>query len=332
MSAGGAEQLSFESVAGEAPEPEPIVSAFPPTPEQAAAIDSRGRDVFLEAGAGTGKTRVLVDRYCDSVDLDGVEPAQILAFTFTEKSAAEMRRRVRVELARRAREAGDGERRDRLAAAARAGESAPITTIHGFCRRMLSSYPEAAGLDPRFRVLDADESARIAALALEAAITDLAESDDDVARLAAGYRDRLGPIVRAAYGDLRNRGRARPELPPLQLNAFDSEDEAPDPREIELATASWEALRRVLEAFAERYAAAKDERSGVDFDDLQLVALELLRRSPAIAGIYRERYEHLLVDEFQDTSPIQVELIRSIAGPAARVFACLLYTSDAADE
>ncbi len=62
-----------------------------PTPEQQAAIDSRDRDVFLEAGAGTGKTRVLVERYCEAVCADGVEVEAILAFTFTERAAAELR-------------------------------------------------------------------------------------------------------------------------------------------------------------------------------------------------------------------------------------------------
>ncbi len=101
------EQLSLEAV--EAPEPEPDAlatraesPAIGPTAQQRAAIDNRDRDVFLEAGAGTGKTRVLVERYCEAVDTDGIEPERILAFTFTEKAAAEMRRRVRVELGARA--------------------------------------------------------------------------------------------------------------------------------------------------------------------------------------------------------------------------------------
>ena len=76
-----------------------------PTPEQAAAIEIGGRDVLLEAGAGTGKTGVMVDRYCRLVCDEGVAPDAILAFTFTDKAAAELRQRIRAELARRA-EAG----------------------------------------------------------------------------------------------------------------------------------------------------------------------------------------------------------------------------------
>ena len=187
----GPEQLSFEappaedppSPAAQEPEPErePPPASEPgraPTEQQQLAIDNRDRDVFLEAGAGTGKTRVLVDRYCEAIDADEIEPDRILAFTFTEKAAAEMRRRVRVELSRRAAAAGDPGRRTRLQEAARAGESAPITTIHGFCRRLLATHPVAAGLDPRFRVLDADEASRIARSSF----------DEALAALAAGRR------------------------------------------------------------------------------------------------------------------------------------------------
>ena len=70
-----------------------------PTPEQQAAITVGGRDVLLEAGAGTGKTGVMVDRYCRLVCDKGVSPDAILAFTFTDKAAAELRQRIRVELA-----------------------------------------------------------------------------------------------------------------------------------------------------------------------------------------------------------------------------------------
>ena len=195
----GPEQLSFEAPPAEDPpsptaqEPEPEREPPPasepgraPTEQQQLAIDNRDRDVFLEAGAGTGKTRVLVDRYCEAIDADEVEPDRILAFTFTEKAAAEMRRRVRVELSRRAAAAGDPGRRTRLQEAARAGESAPITTIHGFCRRLLATHPVAAGLDPRFRVLDADEASRIARSSFEETLAALAAGDDAVALTAAG--------------------------------------------------------------------------------------------------------------------------------------------------
>ncbi len=66
-----------------------------PTPEQRDAIETRDRDVFCEAGAGTGKTRVLVGRYCGALLEDGAGIDEILAFTFTERAAAELRQRIR---------------------------------------------------------------------------------------------------------------------------------------------------------------------------------------------------------------------------------------------
>ncbi len=319
------EQLSFETATSEEPATEasmaesaPEVRA--PTQQQRLAIGNRDRDVFLEAGAGTGKTRVLVERYCEAVDADGVEPERILAFTFTERAAAEMRRRVRVELMRRAGLATGPEGRSRLQEAARAGESAPITTIHGFCRRLLASHPVAAGLDPRFRVLDADEASRIARVSFDESLSELAADDDAVALTAAGYRNRLGSIVLAAHSDLRNRGVIKPELPDFEVEGIDSRDEPPTPAEVQELTRGYEALRRLVADFGERFDRHKAERSAVDFDDLQLLALELIRRNDSIAEAQRTRFDHLLVDEFQDTSPIQVELVRALAGPETRTF------------
>ncbi len=294
----------------------------PPTPEQAAAIDARDRDVFLEAGAGTGKTRVLVSRYCDAIDHDEVAPERILAFTFTERAAGEMRRRVRIELARRAAHAAEPERRARLLAAARAGERTPVTTIHGYCRRLLAAHPVAAGLDPRFRVLDAEEAARLAATAYDEALTALAATDADLVVAAASYRQRLAGIIRAAHADLRNRGLRRPALPPIQFTALEGKGaERASSAELEQASATYGALQRLLVAYGDRYEALCAERSGVDFDHLQLLALELLRGNRAVAAAQREHFDHLLVDEFQDTSPIQIELVRTLCGPATRLFA-----------
>ena len=119
-----------------------------PTPEQAAAIAAAGHDVMVEAGAGTGKTGVMVNRYCRLVcDLEAPLDA-VLAFTFTDKAASELRRRIRTALELRA-----------AAGSPRAAELLPaiggawVTTIHGFCNRLLASHPVAAGIDPRFRVL-----------------------------------------------------------------------------------------------------------------------------------------------------------------------------------
>ncbi len=181
-----------------------------PTPEQAAAIAARGRDLLLEAGAGTGKTGVMVDRYCRLVCDSGLSPDAILAFTFTEKAAAELRQRIRAELARRAEQGSE------RAAAALAGiGGAWITTIHGFCNRVLAAHPVAAGVDPGFRVLDAPEAARAAREAFDDALVEfLAGGDGAREQTVAAYDvEGLRGTIAAIHDELRSRGVAEPRLP-----------------------------------------------------------------------------------------------------------------------
>ncbi len=123
------------------------VATRSPNPEQQAAIEADGL-VFVSAGAGTGKTTVLVERFVRALER-GVDVDSILVITYTERAAGELRTRIRSRLV----ELG---RRD----AALQLDAAWISTIHGFCLRLLRAYPLAAGLDPRFRVLD-DSQARV---------------------------------------------------------------------------------------------------------------------------------------------------------------------------
>src|SRR5439155_4049438 len=144
--------------------------------EQRAAVDARGL-VFVSAGAGTGKTRVLVERFARAVCDEGVDVESILVITYTEKAAGELRTRIRSALS--------GRGRPDLA---RALDGAWISTIHGFCHRLLRSYPFAAGLDPRFRVLDESQAKVIRSEAFGAALTSFcAAGDPERLQLLATY-------------------------------------------------------------------------------------------------------------------------------------------------
>ncbi len=168
-------------------------------PEQQRAVDARGL-VFVSAGAGTGKTRVLVERFVRAVCDEGFDVDSILVITYTEKAAGELRSRIRAELV----ELG---RHD----LSRALDGAWVSTIHGFCHRLLRSHPFPAGVDPRFRVLDESQGRVLRSEAFEAALTGFCANDDpDRLRLLAVYG--AARASAHAHGRLRDApvGRARP--------------------------------------------------------------------------------------------------------------------------
>jgi ATP-dependent helicase/nuclease subunit A len=314
----------------------PSEPAIPPagfaperTKAQRAAIATRERDVFTEAGAGAGKTGVLVERYCDCVTEDGVAPDRILAFTFTERAAGELRERIHRLLAARAREAAEEgylERAADIARAAREGERAWITTIHGFCRRLCAMHPVGAGVDPRFRVLDEVEATRIAERAFEAALEQtVASGGPAAARFAAAFHTRrLRGMVQGAHERLRSQGVSPVRLPDPgpPVRSVKGGEEAPEltPAEHSLAEEGFGALGVLLAAYDREYERLKAERSAADFEDLELRALDLLRRDGAVGDVWRVRFAHLMVDEFQDTNRVQLALIDALRGPQARLF------------
>jgi ATP-dependent helicase/nuclease subunit A len=170
-------------------------------PDQAArdfAIDP-SNDVVLEASAGTGKTRVLVDRYVRLL-ADGVDPRNILAMTFTRKAATEMRDRVLASLRHGA--ASGVFPADRWEVISRRMHDVQITTIDGFCFGLLREFPIEAGVDPSFDVAEETEIARFTSEALDAALTDarmMAAGDDEVRLLFVRVAP---PALREALGGL----------------------------------------------------------------------------------------------------------------------------------
>ncbi len=172
------------------------------TVEQRAAIRSRTGSSLLAANAGSGKTAVMVERIAEAVREDEIAVGAILALTFTEKAAGELAERLR----RRLTELGEDEH-------ARAVDGAWIGTIHGFCARLLRSQPLAAGLDPRFEVLEQPSAERLAEAAYERALEAWARAErGDAIDLAASYGPALRELVLEAYSSLRSRGHGRPRL------------------------------------------------------------------------------------------------------------------------
>ena len=349
------------------------------TAEQSEAIRRRDGSLLLEANAGSGKTSVLVERFVRSVLEDDVSPSRILAITFTERAAGELRARVRqrfVELGRRD--------------AARATEAAWVSTIHGFCTRLLRAHAIAAGLDPSFTVLDEAAARPLHDRAWDDALARLLDGPHAAAALdlvAAYDTDRLRTAIVQAHDALRSAGQTRPELPrphgladphalraPLQAALAAAAAElagAGDGRTVTTArerlarcgellagtapgalapalakvtlgtganalkTAACDTYRAALEAYAaacrdaraadavalldellgdyaDAYADAKRARAALDFDDLELHARDLLDHEPALRRSYAERFERVMVDELQDSNPLQLALFRAL--------------------
>ncbi len=345
------------------------------TDQQLTAIERRDSSILVSAGAGTGKTSVLVERFVRAVCDDGVDVVSILAITFTEKAAAQLKQRVRRRFV-------DLNQLD----LAREAEAAWISTIHGFCARVLRTHALAAGIDPEFRVLDQVEAERLALDAFDRALAEFLERGESAERLrmiAAYNPRRLADMVRTAYGHLRSQGK-EPTLPEIDPPVPAGEREAlaaaaagalaevgaPELPTVEKAMAkvercsallerledgalaqhgdieglaakptakalkgsayaayleaheAYEALcvrhaeyldhvllRELIELHGARYAELKRSRSGLDFDDLELLARDLLRDDEGLRDHYAERFTHVLVDEFQDTNPLQNEIL-----------------------
>jgi ATP-dependent helicase/nuclease subunit A len=165
--------------------------------QQQAAVEATG-EVFVSAGAGTGKTAVLVERFVRAVCDRGLDVESILVITYTRRAAGELRTRIRAALAERGRQD-----------LARELDGAWISTIHGFCLRLLKSYPFAAGLDPRFRELDDAQGAVLRSEAFKQALAEFCADDaPDRLRLLATYgADGLRRMLTGVYETLRSAGR-----------------------------------------------------------------------------------------------------------------------------
>src|SRR6266487_999242 len=165
--------------------------------EQLAAVEAGG-EVFVSAGAGTGKTAVLVERVVRAVCDRGIDVDSILVITYTRRAAGELRTRIRAALAERGRPD-----------LARELDGAWISTIHGFCLRLLKAYPFEAGLDPRFRELDDAQGAVLRSEAFRQALDEFcSDGDADRLRLLATYgADGLRRMLTGVYETLRSAGR-----------------------------------------------------------------------------------------------------------------------------
>ena len=182
-------------------------------PEQAAAAYDINKHISVTAGPGSGKTTVLVERYLHILREHSLSIDQIVAITFTNRAANEMRERLRDDLNHMLRIATDDERR-RWLNYKRTLDGAVITTIHGFCARLLREFPIEARVDPQFLLLDEHRAAMMLELTVEEVLSDFISGGHiEISRLTLGVgRSRLAAALAQLYRDARGQGLSLEEL------------------------------------------------------------------------------------------------------------------------
>ncbi|MEV7062307.1 DNA helicase PcrA [Streptomyces collinus] len=226
---------------------------------QRAAVVHSGSPLLIVAGAGSGKTRVLTHRIAHLLAERGVHPGQILAITFTNKAAGEMKERVEQLVGPRA-------------------NAMWVMTFHSACVRILRRESKKLGFTSSFSIYDAADSKRLMALVCR-------DLDLDPKRFPP-------KSFSAKISNLKN------EL-------IDEEDFAAQ------ATDGFE--KTLAQAYA-MYQSRLREANALDFDDLIMTTVNLLRAFPDVAEHYRRRFRHVLVDEYQDTNHAQYALVRELVG------------------
>ena len=235
-------------------------------PAQYEAVTHTGGPLLVVAGAGSGKTRVLTHRIAHLIDDHGLSPFEILAITFTNKAAGEMRDRVG-------------------GLVGPVAESMWVSTFHAACVRILRRDAAYIDYPSRFTIYDQGDAVRLCGYVLRDLNLD---------------HKRFPPrAIHATISAAKNDSISAEQYAERASNVFE---------------------RRIAEVFSHyqrRLAAA----AAMDFDDLLLRTVELFRNCPEVLERWRQRFAHVLVDEYQDTNPVQNELVISLGAESRQVTA-----------
>ena len=236
-------------------------------PAQYDAVLHEGGPLLVSAGAGSGKTRVLTHRIAHLISDRDVSPFAILAITFTNKAAEEMRARV-VEL---------------VGAVA---ERMWVRTFHSACARILRSEAERLGYPTGFSIYDQADSVRLTRYVMADLGLDTRRSTPQAVhgRISAAKGDLLGP---ESY--------------------------------LDAATGPGPLRRQTAQVYAE-YQRRLRGAGAMDFDDLLTLVVRLFREQPEVLAAYQKRFEHVLVDEYQDTNRAQNEIVLMLGARHRNVF------------
>src|SRR5215217_2023238 len=219
-------------------------------PEQAAAAYEINKHISVTAGPGSGKTTVLVERYVHILRERDLSIDQIVAITFTNRAANEMRERLRSELNLMLRISDDKERR-RWLNYKRTLDGAVITTIHGFCARLLREFPIEARVDPQFLLLDEHRAAMMLELIVEEVLSEfISDGHVEISRLTLGVgRSRLAAALAQLYREARGQGLGLEDLALATARVHATEeDHAAALEELERMMSEFLGIRRTTKA------------------------------------------------------------------------------------
>ena len=237
-------------------------------PAQRTAVEHRGSPLLIVAGAGSGKTRVLTRRIAHLLAFGDATPGQILAITFTNKAAAEMKERV-------------------ADIVGPAGRTMWVSTFHSACVRILRAEAHRLGVKSNFTIYDTQDSLRLITL-----------------------------ILRDFNIDAKN---TKPRMLLSRISSAKNEliDHETFLSNTQLSSDKDAAIESVIAQVYREYQNRLTLANAFDFDDLIGSTVALLQLFPEVANMYRRRFRHIMVDEYQDTNHAQYMLIKELVGTVA---------------
>ena len=266
---------------------------FELTAAQKKAASTINKSIAILAGAGSGKTAVLIKRIINIVRQRNANLSEIVAITFTEKAAGELVYRLTAEI--------PPEFRPQI-------DLATITTIHGFCTKILREDASAIGINPEFSILEEHSSRILNHRITSKTIKELLKGGDNNAEIIVEELE-----YKYAISCLEDMVENRWHITNW-INARSEKDvltDATSKREEDVKSALIETFLLVNKALEEE----KKRIGALDFLDLEIKTLNLFESNKEIGEKYQNRIKHLLIDEFQDTSDLQVALIGRIFNP-----------------
>ncbi|MCD6386330.1 UvrD-helicase domain-containing protein [Candidatus Sumerlaeota bacterium] len=288
--------------------------------EQCRALMST-HSVSVVAAAGSGKTRVLITRYLlHLLAEDTLKPNRIVAITFTENASAEMRKRIREFIDVLLKDAEFQDYHLRLSEIQLWLSLAQINTIHSFCQSILSEYPLEVELAPGFAIIEQTAQHIHFTELVEMVLREINEqaieglSADDCLFLARHLsRKRVGEILLKILQHRLKLAEAIQRAEMLSIEVVVRQRATKDKVDPAIEHRITQLVARVVKNALQKYSEQKSQEIVLDFDDLLSKCAFLLKENNEIRTTLAEKFRYFLIDEFQDTNPVQWEIVRALS-------------------